>query len=319
MTGMFNFHGKLGLSALIIALEIGCASKEPPPLYAPSTDQAGYATRYPQRLGEARGRVDQHESRSRRLMGGFESYPESLDKPDWGHVTRVVELADQAGRSEEYAQRYEDDAQVSAFFEENGDEIRNKVSGGVQWSAKNQGCREPGQLGAGAAHALNTAVEKQRQERLRERNEAHRYINLHREALGPKNVEALEKQADEISDVSYAVHVGMEQTRRQLEQRTGEAADVRSTLESSITELDAQAANAQAPQKDRDAAKKEADAARAALGQIQSEQQQAEYVLKELEQRITKLKDEYGQAMEKLRQKIQEKAQAAPATGTPAS
>ena len=242
-------------------------------------------------------------------MGGFESYPESLDKPDWNHVMKVVELADQAGQSEAYARRHEEDAHVSAFFEERGGEIKKKVAGSVQWTAKNQGCREPGQLGGGAAHALGTALDKQRQERLREHNEAHRYINLHREALGAKNVETLEKQADEISDVSYVVHVGIEQTRRQLEQMAAEAADVRATLERSVGELDAQAADTQAPEKDRDAAKKEAEATRAALERLQSEQQQAQYKLKDLEQRASQLKDEYGQALDKLKRRIQEKAQ----------
>jgi chromosome segregation ATPase len=239
-------------------------------------------------------------------MAEFESYPNALNKPDPSHVRRVVELADQAGRSGEYAQNYEESQQVNGFFAEEGDEVRRKVAGSVQWAAKSDECKEPAKLGGAATHALDTAVEQGQRDRLREHNEAQRYIELYRESIGPKNAEVLSEQADKIAETSYAVHVGIERDRRQMEQMVSESSNVRSTLENQTKDLNARAADQAVPAKDRQTAQKRAEEAKAALDRLQSEQQQAEYVLKDIEQRQEQLKKDYQAALDKLLERIEQ-------------
>jgi hypothetical protein len=100
---MSKVHHWLAVTGCAVTLAGGCSNQKPAPLYASSADQGGYATRYPVELGAARGNIGEQESRARRLMAEFETYPNALNKPNWSQVQRVVELADQAGRSEEYA------------------------------------------------------------------------------------------------------------------------------------------------------------------------------------------------------------------------
>lgn len=301
---MSKVHHCLAVTCFAVTLAAGCSNQKPQPLYASSADQGGYAARYPVELGAARGRAGEQESRTRRLMAEFETYPESLDRPDWGHVKRVVELADQAGRSSEFAQSYEQSQQVNTFFADQGDELRRKIAGSVQWTAKNQSCSEPGKLAGAATHALDVAVEHGQKDRLRDHNEAHRYIELNRESLGTKNAEVLSDQADKIAEASYAAHVGIERDRRQMEAMLSESSEVRSTLEAQVKDLDARAANQTIPAKDRETAQTRSQEAKTALERLQSEQQQAEYVLKELEKRAEQLQKDYEAALAKLLERI---------------
>jgi hypothetical protein len=303
---MSKVHRWLAVTGFAATLAGGCASHKTAPLYASSADQGGYATRYPVELGAVRGDIGEQESRARRLMAEFESYPNALNKPDWSHVQHVVELADQAGRSEEYARNYEQSQQVNGFFADEGSEVRRKVAGSVQWVAKDDSCKEPAKLGGAATHALDTAVEQGQRHRLRDHNEAQRYIELHRESLGAKNTETLSDQADKIAETSYAVYVGIERDRRQLEQMVSESSNVRSTLEDQFKDLNALAADQAAPAKDRQTAQKRAEEAKAALDRLQSEQQQAEYVLKDMDQRQEQLRSAYQAALDRLLERIRQ-------------
>jgi hypothetical protein len=310
---MSKVHRWLAVTGFAVTMAAGCANQKPPPLYASSADQGGFATGYPVELGTVRGSISEQESRARRLMAEFETYPNALHKPDWSHVRRVVELADQAGRSGQYAQRYEESEQVHGFFADQGDEIRRKVAGSVQWAAKSDECKEPAKLGGAATHALDTAVEQGQKDRLRAHNEAQRYIELYKESLGPKNAEALSEQADKIAETSYAVHVGLERDRRRMEEMVSEASDVRSTLEGQVKDLNARAADQAVPAKDRQTAQKRAEEAKTALDRLDSERQQAEYVLKDMEKRQDQLQKDYQAALDKLLERIEQMSKTAAA------
>jgi chromosome segregation ATPase len=311
---MSKVHHWLAVTGCAVTLAGGCSNQKPAPLYASSADQGGYATRYPVELGAARGNIGEQESRARRLMAEFETYPNALNKPNWSQVQRVVELADQAGRSEEYAQSYEESQQVNGFFADEGPEIRRKVAGSVQWVAKDDSCKEPAKFGGAATHALDTAVERAQRDRLRAHNEAQRYIELYKESLGTKNAELLSEQADTIAETSYAVYVGIERNRRQMEQMVSESSNVRSTLEDQVKDLNARAADQAAPAKDRQTAQKQAEEAQTALDRLQSEQQQAEYVLKEMDKRQEQLQKDYKAALDKLLERIEQMSKTAGAT-----
>ena len=66
------------------------------------------------------------------------------------------------------------------------------------------------------------------------------------------------------------------------------------------------AADQAAPAKDRQTAQKRAEEAKAALDRLQSEQQQAEYVLKDMDQRQEQLRSAYQAALDRLLERIRQ-------------
>jgi chromosome segregation ATPase len=302
---------------LLLALSLGCASKQDPPLFAPSSDQPAYAERYPAALGSTRERFQEQETQATELSGRFSGYPDELNDPQWNHVREVVDRADHSGRSGTYAQKLEEIEHVQTFFEEEEQELNRQVGGAVSYAAKQKGC--DAEVGGAAAHGMKKAVEKQIEKRLREYNEAHRYIEEHEDALGKNNIEKLEKQADEIAHASYLANVGVEATRRELKVMIEEAKDVESTLDKTIEEYGKAEQDPGRSDKEKQVARDRGEAAKAAKARIESEVQQAQKSLEELEGRIENLKKAYEDALEALRKKIEEKQKEQEAKGEKSS
>lgn len=294
-----------------------CSNQKPEPLTASSAGQSGYAERYPDQLGNARGGFVEQESAAQRVMAEFSTYPDELDEPGWDHVGTVVERADEAGRSSAYVDQLRQNDAVVQFFSEEEQELNNAVGGAVVYAAKQKGVDADG-LGGAATGALKRSVQKQLEERARERNEAHRYIEENQDALGKKNVDKLKSQADKISYVSYVVHVAVPQAQQDMQRLVDEGSEVKSTLDRTIEEANAVAADEKRGKADREAAKKRVEAAEAAKARIDEEIQQAQHALTEIEQRQQKLKQDYDAALEALKNKVEEKARAA-AESKPAS
>ena len=291
-----------------------CSSQKTGPQVAPSTSQAGYAESYPETLANARGKLTEREGVARQTMSNFSAYPDELDKPSWPDVEQVYVLADDAGKSSRYVEAIHEAETVAGFFEDEKEEISKKVAGAASYAAKKDGCKGEGIYGPASA-ALEKSVEKQLEERLREQNEAHRYIKMHEEPLGKQNKEKLEKQADDIAFASYIVNVGVDEEKEKLERMVAEGEDVKKTLDRVIEENKAIAADANRPESVKKAAQAEVDAAETAKGKIESEIQQAQHVLTEIDNRIKTLRDEYSKAFDGLKQKVEEKKKsAAPAS-----
>lgn len=301
------------LAALLAcAVTAACSNQKPATTATSSADQAGYAERYPNELSQTRARFIEHESRSGRVVQEFSTYPDALNDPSWSHVEAVVDRADQAGKSSTYADQHAENQAVEDFFSEEKTEINNRVAGAVNYTAKQKGVKADGLAGA-AVHGLDKAVEKQLEERLRAHNEAHRFIDDNEEALGKANLEKLRTQADDISYVSYVVYVGIPQARDRLQSMIDEASGVRSTLQRTIDESNAIAADPSRSDAEKAAAQKRATAASEAQAKLDSEVQQAQHVLTELEERQKKLQQDYEAALDQLKQKLQERAAQTPA------
>jgi hypothetical protein len=302
----------LALLPLLVGLSgPACSNQKPAPLYTPSSDQSGYAARYPEAMASARGRIAEHESKARRQLQAFGTYADELKEPtDYKAVGTVVDLADGAGKSAAYVERRQEAEAAAAFFEDQKEDITKSVAGAAQYQAKQKNC-EVDAYGS-AAHALQKSVEKGLEKYLRERNEAHAYIEDNQDALGKPNLEKLRKQADEISDVSYMVNVGIPQSRARIEAMVAEANDVKKTLDRTIEETKAVQADAARSEPDKAAAKKKGEAAESAKQRVDSELQQAQHVLEGLEERQKQLSKEYDEALDALRQKLEEKAKAQP-------
>lgn len=302
------------VAATLAVAVAACSSKNdngPPEAPLPA-EQAGYAERYPDELAKTRGKLSEREAKARESMGKFAGYPDELDKPSWPDAEKVYLLADEAGRSSTYVDKVHEAETVAGFFEDEKEEISKKVAGAAAYAAKQKGCDSVEAYGPASA-ALEKSVEKQLEERLREVNEAHRYIKMHEEPLGKQNIDKLETQADDISYASYNVNMGVEQERYRLQRLIDVGEDVKKTLDRVIEENKAIAADASKPESVKKAAQGEVDAAETAKAKIDQEIETTKKDLEQMDDRIKALRDEYQKAFDQLKQKVQEKKQSEPA------
>lgn len=292
-----------------LSVVAGCSNQKPEPQVASSAGMEGYASRYPNKLAATRGQFDQDESKAQQLTGAFAAYPDQLDKPNWADVAKVVDLADSAGRSSAYVDRAGADKNVKEFFDAKKDKIERKVGGAANYAIKKKGCDVD--VYGTTSHALETSVKKQLEKRMQERNEADSFIDAHQDSLGKKNVDPLKKQADDIAQASYLTNIDAVQTKVDLKRLVGEASDIKSTLQRSIKEEQAASNDQSLSDSERKDAQQRLQADQNAESNLDSELSQAQTVLKQLDARVKKLKDQYDQALSGLKQKIQQQAQAA--------
>jgi chromosome segregation ATPase len=310
---------KFPRGASFVLLFVGCLAcnnAAQKPIVASAADQTTYAVRYPDTLASSRGRFAEHENRASRLSGEISTFTADIDTKNWNHVARAYKLSDASGKSASYAERYEQTEGINTFFTEEKDKLNQAVAGNVHYSAKQNNCKEPNEVAGAATFALGKSVEKQLKERMRSSNEAQAYVDAHAEAIGSKSVEKLRDQVDTLTELSYVVHVGVEKNRRELQSLLEESAQVRKTLDDAAKEADEQAQDTTQPEPDRKAAKARAEAARASAGRIESEQQQAKFVLDETEKRIEKIRSDYQQAFDALINSTEQKAAATPAVAS---
>ncbi len=290
---------------------VACNSKETGVVVESAASEAGYASRFPEELAGTRNDFVTQESDARKLMESMPQYPGELDNTDWNKVKDVYLTADAAGRSGSYAAQAQENRSVAGFFDEEKNEISKKVAGAANYAAKQKGCKA--EVYGPASHALEKGVEKQLEERLRARNEAHAVIDANEDALGKPNREKLEKHADEIAQVSYLVRVGTVQSKEALERRMDEASDVKSTLDRVITESEAIEKDPGRGENDKKKATERREAAQKAKDQIETELKAAEGLLKEMDDRIKALGEEYDKALKALEEAVDEKASQSPA------
>lgn len=301
------------LLALTLACVVACNGASNKPIVTSAADQTSYAVRYPDALASARGRFSEQENRAARLSGDLGTFVNDIDTKSWKDVSTTYKLADSAGKSQTYAERYEQTETINGFFTEEKDKLNQSIAGNVAYSAKQNNCKEPGEVAGAATFSLNKAVEKQLRERLRAYNEAHSYIESHAESIGKPAADKLRDQVDKLSELSYTVNVGVERTRQQMQGMTEESNRVKTTLNDAAKEADAMAADTSVPEADRKAAKARAEAARASAGRIDSEMQQAKFVLDNMNQRVQKLHDDYQKALKGLLDGADQKATQTPA------
>jgi hypothetical protein len=303
----------LGL-VLVLAATAAC-ERQQPALYASPADQAAYAERYPSALNGARIRYGEDEKNLTTVTNEFAKYPDQLTKPDWTVVSAVIEDADQAGKSGDLAAGMAEADSVRTFYAGERDKLRQKVGGAAEHVAKEKQCDV--ELYGPIGGALDRAMESQLEERLRERNAAHRRIEDNVDAIGKPNVEKLEKQADEVALTSYVVNVRMPTLKRDLDAALADASGVKTTLEREIEEANAVAADANAPKGKKQTAEKRKAAASSALASLDQEVTQAKALAGELEKRNETAKKNYEKALDALRDALEAKAKAEPAPAAP--
>jgi len=288
---------------------LGC-SKQPPPLTAPSGEQPSYAEQYPTRLNTLRTRFATDEAKVQAALPQLEPSAQKLGNADPETVKQLFELADAEGKSSAYADQALEAETVSRFWDEEKQPLHQKIGGAVSYAGKQKECSKEcsDDLGGVAAGASDRAVEKQLEERQARLGEIHRFVEEHEDALGKPNLDAAEKQANAIAQLSHLTHVRLELYRRELEGSLNEASDVRSTLDRTVKESDAVLADSKASKSRRALAEKRKASASAARAALDGEVEQAKAALKDMEQREKKLNTDYEQSFDALTDGLEKRA-----------
>ncbi|HYQ44306.1 MAG TPA: hypothetical protein VER11_20125 [Polyangiaceae bacterium] len=296
--------------ALLLTALLSACTTQPAPAFASAANESGYAERYPTALLGARTEFANDETRAREIIADLPKYPAALSNPDGEQVLAVVNRADAAGKSGAYGKQMEEQAHVARFFSEEKDDLNQKVGGAAQYAAKQKECTVD--VSSPAIGALDRGVDKAMEDRLRDHDEAQRYIEDHQDTLGKANVEKLQKQADDISLASYLVHVRVKQLKLELSQLAAEASDVKKTLERSDKEAQAVLADSAASKQAKATAQKRADAAKKASTGLDIEVEQAKRAVQEMDARIEKLEKDYQAAFDALQKALKDLPKKAP-------
>jgi len=297
------------ISLLVTALLSACTTR-PTPAFVSSANESAYAERYPAALLGARTEFADDESKSRALFGEFSGYPGALTAPDGELVLGVVTRADQAGKGGSYARAMEEQTHVAHFYGEEKDGLHQKVGGAAQYVAKQKECTVD--VASPAIGALDRGVDKALEDRLRNHDDAQRYIEDHQDALGKANIEKLQKQADSIALASYLVHVRVKQLKLELSQLIDESSDVKKTLARSDAEAQSVLANSAASKPAKATAQTRVDAAKKANNGLDIEIEQAKRAVAEMESRTEQLEKDYGTALDGLKKALSELPKKAP-------
>jgi hypothetical protein len=285
-------------------------SKQPAPLTASSGEQPSYAEQYPARLNTLRTRFAADEAKVQAGLPQLEPAAQKLGNADPATVKQLFELADAEGKSAAYADQSLESNAVARFWDEEKQPLHQKIGGAVSYAGKQKSCsKECGDdLGGVAAGASDRAVEKQLEERQERLGEIHRFVEEHEDELGKPNLEAAEKQANAIAQLSYLTHVRLELYRRELEGTLNDQSDVRSTLERTEKESDAILADPKASKTRRAVAEKRKASANAARAALDGEVEQAKTALKDMEQREKQVLADYDKSFGALTDGLEQRA-----------
>jgi len=291
------------IALLLTAFSSACTT-QPAPAFASAANESSYAERYPTALLGARTEFAADETRAREIFADFPKYPGALTAPDGEQVSAVVSRADAAGKSGGYGRQMEEQSHVSRFFSEEKAGLNQKVGGAAQYAAKEKECTAD--VSSPAIGALDRGVDKAIEDRLRDHDEAQRYIEDHQDTLGKANLEKLQKQADDITLASYLVHVRVKQLKLELSQLIAESSDIKSTLERSDKEAQAVLADSAASKQAKTIAQKRADAAKKAGTGLDIEIEQAKRAVQEMDARSEKLEKDYTAALDALQKALKD-------------
>lgn len=290
------------LTALLIS--IGCAPAKEPQV-ASSADQVGYARHAP---AEIEGRAERYQSdlkNSQKILGErFSAFVSELSDTDWEVVREVYEKSQDEGKSRSYLDHRDEAEAVLGFYESEKKVLVGKVSSATQHKAEEEGCKNVKLYGA-VDWSLQKAVVDRVVERRRESSDAHLLIQRQEEALGKKNIKALEQQADEIMFASYMAHVGAVMQQQDLERRVSEGSDVKRALSRRIEEIN----ESEKPSKEEVTEKEELEAS---LDALDPALKKAEDQLKDAEQTALDLQEAYNKAWDGLQEDLDEKLKEEP-------
>jgi hypothetical protein len=298
-------------SLLVLGLTVvGCSSAGKPPATATSSGQTAYAIGYADELSAATKAISDAQAKEKQLAAGFAAHVDELKKPDWDKVQTVISDSDEAGRSADFADAQGEAVAVKGFWDSEKNEITARVNGNAQHTMKQAGCSAD--TAGPISYALNEAINKQLQKKLRSKNEAFVVIERYKTSLGPQNVTSLEKLADEISEASYDVHVLMVTQRNRLQRLVSDKDDVKKTLDRFIQDETSFQAEPGRTEPEKKVSQDRIAAANKNKADLDKAAQQAETVSKEMEKSIDAATKDYEDAIKNLKAKVSEKKKGEP-------
>lgn len=306
-------HKTLLASTLVLA---ACSSSGKGPVLASSAGQTNYAVHYSEELAASTKAVGDAQAQEKALYAGFAARVDELTKPDWDKVQSIIDDSDAAGRSADFADAHADADAVRGFWERDKDVITGKVVGNVQHTVKEASCTAD--VAGPTAYALNDAITKQLQKRLRAKNEAFVTLERYRASLGPQNLAALEKLADDISQASYDVNVAMPLERVRLERLAADKGDVKKTIDRFVKDETAYQAEPGRTDAEKKASADRVAAATKTKGEVDAAAAQAKSTLERMDAAISASKKDYDEALKALRAKVAERKKAEPPAAKPA-
>lgn len=285
---------------------VACASQKVEPQVASSAAQTHYAVEYPDAIQSTSNEYVNTEGEVGRITTEFPKYPAQLKDPPWPLVVTIVNRADEAGRSASYVEARRDYEATQAFFTQEREEITRRMAGSAQHAIKKKEECDVDVSGA-ISSSFKESVQRQVEKRLRAHSDAHTMIERYRESLGKANAAALEKQADDISEASYATFIRAAELKTRTTDLLREASQVQKTLEQSIAEERAFQAEPGRAAGDKKASAERIAKMEDAKVRVQRAIPALQTLEKDIDQRNAALKKEYSDALDTLRKAAESK------------
>lgn len=302
--------------ALAVLLAACSSSSGKGPVLAPSASQPAYAMEYASELTDSAKDAGDAQTKAQALTSGFDAHLDDLKKPDWDVVLAVVQDADAAGRSADFADAHGDTHTVRAFWADEKDTFAQKVGGNAQYAVKQASCTSAPDVSGAVTFAMNDTMDKELKKRLRSHSDATIDIERNRIALGQQNALALEKLADDVAEASWLVHVAMVEQRDHLQRLVADEQQVKKTLDRFAADEQAWAAQPGRTEAEKNASQERAAAAIKMKGDVDTAAQQAEPLVTQMDQSIQQATKAYDDALAALKAKIadRKKGDGAPKT-----
>ncbi len=286
--------------AVSAAFVLSCASKKPVPKTASSADSPTYAIAYPAALNTALTAYTEDTAKAKEKQAAFSGYRAEVSDADPAALKAIYVEADATGRGQAYADKAAEARAVRAFFDREKDDIARRVNGNVVAAKEKAECQCELDTYGTVSYALKDSVDKRLEKSLQEAGEVSLLIERNEKALGKKNLDKVENQADAVAWTAHTVFVSLPSLYEEMSRMLSEAKDVKKTWARAVEEEKAREADPAVSKSEKKDLKKRIQALEDAKGAIDIFVGEAERQVTKAETEIPAIQDEYEKAFKGL-------------------